>query len=98
MAMLRIVLAAAFALAFLPAHADQKDKRLDELFAALAKAQKPEIAEPITTEIWKIWLETDSPTTELLYERSAGMIAQAVGELGDQIGWDDERHLVLVGD
>ncbi len=85
MAMFRAVLAAAFALALLPAHADQKDKRLDELFAALAKAQKPEIAEPITTEIWKIWIETDSPTTELLYERSAGMIEAGDLDLAKQL-------------
>lgn len=74
MAMFRAVLAAAFALALLPAHADQKDKRLDDLFAALAKTDKPELAEPIETEIWKIWLESDSPTTELLYTRAVGMI------------------------
>ena len=74
MAMFRALLAAAFALSLAPAHADQTDKRLDELFAALAKATKPEIAEPIETEIWKIWIETDSPTTELLYTRGAGMV------------------------
>ncbi len=72
--MIRAVLAAAFALALTPAHADQTDKRLDELFTALATATKPEIAQPIELEIWKIWIETESPTTELLYTRSAGMI------------------------
>lgn len=73
MAMLR-VLAAAALLALLPARADQTDKRLDELFAALATAQKPEIAQPIEQEIWKIWIETESPTTELLFARGTGMI------------------------
>lgn len=72
--MIRMFLAAAFALALVPAQADQTDKRLDELFAALAGATKPEIAQPIELEIWKIWIETSSPTTELLYTRSAGMI------------------------
>lgn len=72
--MLRVFAAAAFALALLPAHADQKDKRLDDLFGALAKATKPELAQPIELEIWKIWIESDSPTTELLYARGAGMI------------------------
>lgn len=78
MAMFRAALTAAFAaaLALLPARADQTDKRLDDLFAALAKATKPDLAQPIELEIWKIWIETDSPTTELLYARGTGL-AQA---------------------
>lgn len=83
--MFRAALALAFALAVTPAYADQADKRLDELFAALAKAQKPELAEPIELEIWKIWLETDSPTTELLYARSAGMIEAGDLDLAKQL-------------
>lgn len=75
MAMIRILIALAFLFAFAPAKADQADTRLDDLFAALATATKPEIAKPIEMEIWKIWLETDSPTTELLYARGAGMVA-----------------------
>ncbi len=75
MAMLRALIAAAFAFALVPAHADQTDTRLDDLFAALATANKREIAQPIETEIWKIWLETDSPTTELLYARGAALVA-----------------------
>lgn len=73
MVMLR-ALAAAALFALLPARADQTDKRLDDLFGALATATKPEIAQPIEMEIWKIWVETESPTTELLFARGTGMI------------------------
>lgn len=67
------------------ARADQTDKRLDDLFAALAKADKPEIAAPIEQEIWTIWIETDSPTTELLYARGAGMIEAGDLDLAKQL-------------
>ena len=73
MVMLR-ALAAAALLALLPARADQTDSRLNDLFGALATATKPEIAQPIEQEIWKIWVETESPTTELLFARGTGMI------------------------
>lgn len=89
MAMFRSLVAIVFALALLPALspvlADQKDTRLDELFAALAKAEKPEIAQPIELEIWKIWIETDSPTTELLYARGAAMIEAGDLDLAMQL-------------
>lgn len=74
MAMFRALIAAV-ALALLPAQADQTDTRLDDLFTALASANKPELAQPIELEIWKIWIESPSPTTDLLYSRGAGMAA-----------------------
>ncbi len=68
MAMIR-TLAAAALLAFWPAVAAQDDPRLNDLFAALAKAKDAAIAAPIEGEIWAIWAESKSPTTALLTER-----------------------------
>lgn len=66
---LRLLLIVA-ALSAWPAQAAQDDKRLDQLFAALLQAKSAEIAKPIEEEIFRVWTETPSATTELLYERS----------------------------
>lgn len=69
--MVRLAAAAALFLAIVPARAAQDDPRLNELFDALAKATTTEMAAPIQAEIWSIWAESKSPTTELLYQRGA---------------------------
>jgi len=69
MAMIRSLLAFALGLALLPAQAAQDDPRLDDLFAALAKAKDAAMAAPIEEEIWTIWAESQSPTAALLTER-----------------------------
>ncbi len=74
MAMFRFALAAAL-FAFLPVQAAQDDPRLGELFDALAKAPSAELAAPIEGEIWKVWAESKSPTTELLAQRGAVLLA-----------------------
>jgi tetratricopeptide (TPR) repeat protein len=61
-------------LALVPARAAQDDPRLDQLFHALGEAKTAEIAEPIETEIWKVWTESGSATTTLLYERGAAVV------------------------
>lgn len=71
---LRRTLLAAAAFAFLPAHAAQDDPRLDQLFNALTQAKTAEIAAPIEAEIWKVWAESKSPSTELLYTRGAAVV------------------------
>ena len=73
MAMFRLA-AAALLFALLPAHAAQDDPRLGELFDALAKAPSAEMAAPIEQEIAKVWAESKSPTTDLLYLRGAAAL------------------------
>ena len=67
MAMIR-TLAAAVLLAFWPAVAAQDDPRLNDLFAALAKAKDGDRGAD-RGEIWAIWANRKSPTTALLTER-----------------------------
>ncbi len=66
------------ALLIAPAAAGHDDPRLDELFAALAQASSPHMAEPIEAEIWAIWSQTPSPTSALLLDRST-----TIAEAGD---------------
>lgn len=77
MAMLRVAFAALL-LALLPVQgtvlAAQDDPRLNDLFAALAKAPSAEMAAPIEAEIGSIWTQSKSATTELLLARGAAML------------------------
>lgn len=50
------------------ARADQKDPRLDQLFAALQKAGDRQTAVPIERAIWNIWMRSDNAiVSQLLY-------------------------------
>ena len=73
---LRILLLAA-ALAG-PAMADQKDERLDKLFDALLEAGSPQEAQLPEQMIWSVWLESGSPTVDLLMKK--GVTAMSEGE------------------
>lgn len=73
---LRILLLAA-ALAG-PAMADQKDERLDALFDALLEAGSPQEAQLAEQMIWSVWLDSPSPTVELLMQK--GISAMNEGE------------------
>lgn len=66
MAMVGLVLLCAA----MPAQADQTDPRLPELFEKLAAAPSAEAAQPIEQAIWSIWLDSGSPTVDLLMQRS----------------------------
>ncbi len=48
------------------AAADQNDPRLDSLFGALKRESDPVKIHLLEAQIWTTWLETDSPTVELL--------------------------------
>ena len=75
MRMLRaILLALITALTVPPAVADQKDARLDGLFAALQEAQDALAAQPIEMQIWGIWYENaDAAVEELMRQGRLAM-------------------------
>ncbi|MDP6566436.1 MAG: hypothetical protein QF578_16525 [Alphaproteobacteria bacterium] len=52
------------------APADQKDPRLDELFGRLHSVEDGKQARLIEGLIWRVWLETDSATVDLLMGRA----------------------------
>lgn len=52
-----------------PALADQSDPRLPDLFYALKQAPDDASAQPIELAIWTAWLQTDSPSVDLLMTR-----------------------------
>lgn len=53
-----------------PARADQKDPRLDTLFDQLFEAPTAEAAKQVEQAIWAVWLESGSPTVDLLMQRA----------------------------
>ncbi len=58
--------------------ADQTDKRLDDLFARLQKPDGKIPPSAIEAQIWHIWLQSKSPTTNLLMQR--GIDAMSNGQ------------------
>ena len=72
-----------------PACADQKDPRLEPLFAALRSAPSAEAARAIEQRIWAIWLESgDAAVDKLLAEGTAHLNAgdnDAALELFDRV-------------
>ena len=67
-----------------PAHqltsTEQRADALDELFYRLRKADRPEEAQKAESQIWKLWMESDSPTAEvLLQQATVAMGASAPG-------------------
>jgi tetratricopeptide (TPR) repeat protein len=64
-----IIAALAFFLlgcALSPAQADQKDPRLDKLFAQLKGASSIEDAQPIEAKIWEIWSQSGDQNVDAL--------------------------------
>lgn len=53
--------------------------QLDELFGRLKREKDPKTAELIAEEIWAIWLQSGSPSIDLLLRR--GVAAQIAGDL-----------------
>lgn len=58
-----------------PAQADQNDPRLPDLFAALAGAPSPELAQPVELRIWEIWFEHPDPVIAKLMENAVRAMA-----------------------
>ncbi len=58
------------------ARADQTDPRLDQLFFQLQDVDEPREARLIEQMIWGVWLESKSPTLELLM----GRVVNAMGQ------------------
>jgi tetratricopeptide (TPR) repeat protein len=78
--MRRLLLALVFGLALAgPAAARQGDDRLDPLFDTLLSSQNPLEAAFVEQQIWKIWLESGSPTVDVLV--AAGSAALNAGDL-----------------
>jgi tetratricopeptide (TPR) repeat protein len=72
-----LVLAAALAG---PAMADQKDERLDKLFDALLAAVSPQEAQLAERMIWSVWLESGSPTVDLLMQKGVAAMGEGDAE------------------
>jgi tetratricopeptide (TPR) repeat protein len=54
------------AFASVTAAADQKDPRLDKLFAQLKAATTIEVSQPIEAQIWEIWMESGDQNVDAL--------------------------------
>ena len=57
------------------ARADQKDPRLDALFAELQKATGTLQIQTITRQIWEIWTTSDNPEVNRLMEEGVGAMS-----------------------
>ena len=57
---------ALFALGAAPSGADQKDPRLDKLFAQLKAATTLEESQPVEAKIWEIWTESGDQNVDAL--------------------------------
>ncbi len=55
-----------FAFVAAPTGADQKDARLDKLFAQLKAATSADEAQPIEAQIWQIWMESGDQNVDAL--------------------------------
>ena len=58
------------------AWSDQLDPRLDELFAELNQASRPDQAGPIAQKIWAIWHETPDRVVQSLLSSGIGSMSQ----------------------
>ncbi len=61
------------------AHADQTDRRLNDLFTELKAMSGPATAAPVERQIWTIWLETSDETVRTLMKK--GIERMAAGDL-----------------
>src|SRR3546814_12239148 len=77
-AMARVRLAAAAGAAQTPAAADQKDSRLDALFARLLESPGPVEAQQVEGRIWQTWMQSDDGAVQGLMRD--GVAAMARGD------------------
>ena len=56
--------------------ADQKDPRLNELFQKLHEADTIEESLPIQHGIWQLWLQSGSPTVDLLMSKGSAAMEE----------------------
>jgi tetratricopeptide (TPR) repeat protein len=75
-----LVLVILFALSGAVRAEETRGEKLDRLFAALHTADRAEAAE-LEDDIWTAWLESGSPTVDLLMRR--GLLAQERGALSE---------------
>ncbi len=71
-----IVLLACLVFAAAPVAADQKDPRLEELFAQLKTAPDYAAARPAEAAIWGIWTETGDPAVRILMGNGIAAVAR----------------------
>jgi len=71
-----------------PAHADQKDPRLDDLFAHLQDVTEPQDVFATERKIWSIWLEASDEKAQRLLD--AGIDAMNKGDHGSAMDAFDE--------
>ncbi len=71
-----ILLLAAVLCGSAPAHADQKDARLERLFERLVEAPVPAVAQPIEGAIWRIWLQSDDGAVQGLMRDGIGAMSR----------------------
>ena len=64
-------------------HADQNDKRLDDLFHLLSHSDDIDEINEATSTIWKIWLEINDPLIENDFNR--GLNSMKHGKLNESI-------------
>jgi len=69
--------------AVVPAFGDQKDPRLDDLFASLQRVAEPATAARIEQQIWIIWLETSDRDAAALL--STGSRQMSRGDYADAL-------------
>lgn len=74
--LVQIALCLTVALAAAPLRADQRDPRLDALFADLQAAQTTAVAAPIEREIWNLWIESDDGAVTLLMRDGVAAMAR----------------------
>ena len=71
-----IVLLACVVFAAAPVAADQKDPRLDQLFAQLKAAPSYDAAQPAEAAVWSLWSETDDPAVRILMGNGVAAMAR----------------------
>ncbi len=71
-----------------PAAADQKDPRLDDLFARLLMARDFRAAQGIELSIWGIWIESNDPAVKILMEQ--GLHAMSRRDMRAALGKFDQ--------
>lgn len=59
-----------------PVAADQKDPRLDNLFALLKAASNYDAAQPSEAAVWGLWSETDDPAARILLRNGVAAMAR----------------------
>jgi len=59
-----------------PSRADQTDARLDDLFGQLTQTSDVSVANQLTSEIWTIWIETNSPDSQQIMQQGIDAMGQ----------------------